>query len=666
MTLRVPDWAHRGLAPERYDADLEDADREALLQPGQLGSVSLRNRVVLPAMETNLTDVGGRVGERLIAYYRARASGGTALVITENTSVHPSGRVTKQMLRIEDDADGQAFDPLVRAIHDEGARIFVQLSHAGRQTVSDTTGQQPWAPSAIPCPIMKEEPRAIDDGDIATLIAAFAAGAGRAQAAGADGVELHMAHGYLLCGFLSPDQNRRTDRWGGDTAGRCAFPEAVVRAIHDRCGPEFPVQARLSADEFVEGGLDVQECVRIARRLAAAGVQSLSISACNYESMFWNIPTYFQPEGTFLPLIERVRMETGLPVVGVGRLHRPAVAGRAIRQGRLDFVAVGRGQIADPAFVRSLRNPSRPARPCLACNRCIASINGSILECAVNPDIGFEREGPDPRWGGRRVLVVGGGPAGLSAAIAASRAGAAVRLVERRPVLGGQLDLAGLPGSKEPVRWYRRWFLDELQRSDVEVRTGHAATEGDLDGMDVVLWAAGSWPIDRLLEGASTLVRVPLDDAMRQPELAGPRPLVLGGGAGGAEAAHHLAAHGAKVALVESKRRIARDLVPSLRFHLEADLRHEGVRAFTQVTDLAGDGLSVRFQCRAEGAVELADCSALVLAAGRESVPLPPWLLSAGVEVLRLGDADRPASIAEALASAAAIFRKRGVSSAPF
>ncbi len=645
--------------PREWGAALSEEDRQALLAPGWMGQMSVRCRVVQPAMETNLGTKDGRVTERLIDYYAARAVGGVGLVIVENTSVHPSGRVTSGMLRIETDEDGAAFVPLAARVQATGARLFVQLSHAGRQTLSDFVGGPPWAPSAIPCPVMKDPPREMTDSDVHTLIEAFVAGAVRAQRAGADGVELHGAHGYLLCGFLSPYSNQRDDAWGGDAVRRAAFPVAVVQGIKRACGAAFPVSFRMSADEYVEGGIDAAEAVGIAQRLVDAGVDVLHVSACNYESMFWNIPTYFLPEAPFASLAAHVKAAVDVPVISVGRLHRPEVAARVLRSGAADFVSIGRGLIADPNLVARVQT-GRSARPCLACNRCIASINGAKLECTVNPEVGFEEAPPVPVRGvpeGAPVLVVGGGPAGMEAAVRARHAGHPVRLVELRDVLGGQLDIAAMPPGKEPVQWYLDWLRGELAQSGADIVTGRAALPADLQDVACVIWAAGSAPTPRSVPGAELIPVIPLDEAMRHPERAGRRPLVLGGGAGGAECAHQLSHEGADVVLVELKRKIARELIPSLRYHLEDELDLEGVRAYTMVRELSFEGdtahlVGRKLDERIEG------ITALVLAAGRTPT-VPGALLNDFDGVVHVvGDAERPASIFEAVTASAALVRQ--------
>jgi len=673
VTLKIgrPEGLPR--TPRRYAASFTEQDRAALLAPGTIGGLELRCRIIQPAMESNLGTADGRVTDRLIAYYEARAKGGVGLVITENTSVHPSGRVAAAMLRIETDEEGALFAPLAARVQAAGAKFFVQLSHAGRQTLSHFVGGPPWAPSPLPCPVMKDEPREMTDADVRTLIDAFVAGAVRAQRAGADGVELHGAHGYLLCSFLSPYSNHRTDAWGGDTARRCAFPVAVIRGIKEACGDDFALSFRMSADEYVEGGIDPDEAVQIARRMVDAGADVLHVSACNYESMFWNIPTYFLPEAPFVSLAARIKEAVDVPIITVGRLHRAEVAARPLRDGHADFVAMGRALIADPTLVARI-HAGRPAltRPCLACNRCLASINGAALECTVNPDLGHETAPPAPlRLSapgepvrrlpvGELVVVVGGGVAGVEAALRAQAAGHPVRLIERRVVLGGQLDIAAMPPGKEPITWYRRWLLDRLKRagSGIEIFLGREASKIDLRGAGALIWAAGSRPTPRAIEGVDDLPVIALDDAMRNPALAGDRPVVLGAGAGGAEGAHQLAFHGARVLLVEAKRTIARDLIPSLRFYLGHELEAEGVEVVTSVKTLRFQGETLELEVRKRGALAFEGITGLVLAAGRTPVPIPEGLTERfSGPVIRLGDAERSGSIFEAATEAARLFR---------
>lgn len=652
-TVAVPEAV---LAPRTY---ARGQDLEALFRPLTVRGVTLPNRVVVPAMETNLAGRDGGVTPRLVDYYVERARGEAGYVTVENTSVHPSGMVTDRMLRLDHDGLTGGFRELVDAVHAAGGRIVVQLSHAGRQTLSDYAGGQPVAPSAIPCPVMKELPRALSRAEIADLVAAFGAAARRAAEAGADGVELHMAHGYLLCGFLSPYSNVREDEYGGSVAGRARFPAEVVRAVREALGGERMVIARISADEKVEGGIEPGEAVEIGRHLVEAGVDLLHVSACNYESMFWNMPSYFLPEGVFEPLAARLRGALGVPVIAVGRIHRPEAAAAAVARGHADLVAMGRATIADPHLPRKARL-GLPIRPCLACNRCIASISGGNLECTVNPEVGAEGR---RRWAasrelpgrGRRILIAGAGPAGLSAAAAAADAGFDVTLAEARGELGGQLDIAALPPHKEPVGWYRDYLVAEVRARPVRVLAGRALDAALLAEVspDALVLATGSRPRLPASLDTGALPVVDADRAMREPGAVGPRPVVLGGGAGGCEVAHHLAALGCSVTVLEKKRKVATDLNPPVRFHMERALRDGGVRILTQVRDVRVEGADVVVQWGRDGDARIMGATALVAAIGREPVgPDPASLEGFSGTVVAIGDADRPRSIFEAVADA--------------
>ncbi len=651
----------QGKSPILYQ---EGRDLSPLFQPFQLGPLRLPNRVIIPAMETNLAGRSGEITDRLIEYYLERVRGEAAYITTENTSVHPSGMVTDKMLRIDHDGLTEGFRRLVEAVHKERGRILIQLSHAGRQTLSDFTSGSLVAPSPLPCPVMKEVPKELTGEEIGELVAAFGAGARRAREAGADGVELHMAHGYLLCGFLSPYSNVRSDEYGGSVSKRALFPSQVVRAVREALGPHRALVCRISADERVPGGLIPDDAIQIGRILMEAGADGLHVSACNYESMFWNMPSYFLPEGSFEPLAARMKRELGVPIIAVGRIHRPELAAHILSQGHADLVAMGRATIADPHLVRKARL-GLPIRPCLACNRCIASISGGPLECTVNPILVSHDSGSESdlksssfnslRSAPLRMMVVGGGPAGLATAIAAIDSRFQVTLVEKRPHLGGQLDLASMPPHKEPVAWYRDYLLAEVKRRPIQVVTGR-----ELDGElllqvdpQVVVLATGSRPRTLSFLDPGGIPIIDADSAMRNPSLAGPRPVVVGGGAGGCEAAHYLASQGCHATVLERKRKVAMDLNPPVRFHLERSLREDGVSVFTQVQSVQVDRGVVLVQVAREGTHRLEGVSAFIAAAGREPVlPESPVLTSYTGMVVSVGDASRPRSIFEAVTDA--------------
>jgi 2,4-dienoyl-CoA reductase (NADPH2) len=286
-------------------SDARDPGRQAwprLFSPLVLGPIELPNRIVMPAMDPSLADPDGRVTPAFHHHYLERVRGGAGLVITGNVAVEPRGRLSPWMAMLADDEATSGFARLCADVRAAGGHLFIQLSHAGRQTVSQFAGGQPVSASAIPCPVMRDPPRALTEDEIDATIEAFARAAARARAAGAHGVELHMAHGYLVCQFLSPYSNHRTDGFGGSETGRVRFAVELVRRVRARVGPDFVVQCRLSADERVEGGITPDLCARQAEALVRAGADAISVSACNYESYRFNMPAYYLPEATYADL----------------------------------------------------------------------------------------------------------------------------------------------------------------------------------------------------------------------------------------------------------------------------------------------------------------------------------------------------------------------------
>lgn len=278
-----------------------------LFSPFKIGSLSVKNRMVMSPMETHLCDKDGFVTDEIIAYYKERALGGVGYITLENTSVDPVGRINDGMLCIHDDNFIPGLKKLTNCIHANGGKIVIQLSHAGKEALPYFTGLKPVSPSAIPSPLTKEVPKELTIEEIKTIVNKFAEGAERAVKAGFDGVEIHMAHGYLVNQFLSPESNTRTDDYGGDTGRRSRFAREVVENIRKRSPQAYPVICRISADEYTDTGLKLEESKEIAMILEKAGASAIHVSACNYASAFYNIPCYYLEEGCFIHLAEGIK-----------------------------------------------------------------------------------------------------------------------------------------------------------------------------------------------------------------------------------------------------------------------------------------------------------------------------------------------------------------------
>jgi dimethylglycine catabolism A len=420
-----------------------------LLTPARIGSVEIRNRIVMPPMTTRLADKEGRVTDDSINYYMARVRGGVGLITVEMASPERAGRHRLRELGIYDDQFLPGLSRLADAIHRGGAKCSIQLGHGGGHTRFDICGETPVAPSAIPHPVFEVTnqtivPRAMTLMDIHATTQAFAAAATRAEKAGFDCVEIHAAHGYLISQFLTPFENRRTDQYGGDLENRARMGLDVLRAV--KAAVRIPVIFRLSVDDYFPEGLQYAEGKQVALWAAEAGADALHIAAGHYRSLpsaARMIPPMNYPDATFLSYAWAVKQEVKVPVIAVGRLGDPDVAAEAIETGKADFIALGRTSIAEPEWVEKLRR-GEPARRCLACNTCVNEMRGGAqMRCVVNGRAGRETEFVSEKPPqGERIAVIGAGPAGLTyAALVAD--GNIVTVFEREAVPGGAFRYAG-------------------------------------------------------------------------------------------------------------------------------------------------------------------------------------------------------------------------------
>lgn len=642
-----------------------------LFSPGRLRGLVLPNRLVMAPMESNMAAADGSVSDGMLAYYTARAAGGVGMVIVEYACVdRPLGLGGSPQLGIDDDALIAGHRRLTAAIAAQGARSCLQLFHAGRQTLRRFTGGlDPVAASAVACRVYREEPREITLPEIEELVSKFGHAAARAVAAGYDAVEIHGAHGYLIGGFLSGASNRRTDLYGGTLANRLRFPLAVVSAVRRGAG-DAPVIFRLSAEEFVEGGTTLDEAVRMAPDLVAAGADALHVSTGTAERMDCNVDPVSAPQGWRIPLARRLREVAGVPVLTVGVIRQPEVAERAVADGSADFVALGRALLADPQWPEKARRGAvADIRPCTSCNWCVDQLLAhKRLGCAENPLAGRETEPAILRSGaGRAAAVVGGGPGGMAAALLLQDAGFRVTLFEKADRLGLGLVASATPPGKDKFFWYRDYLVRRLEASGVELRLGCEAGPDDVLALRPALAIVATGASNREIAvtgGASVPVGFAHDLLTGQePLVAGPAEgpvVIVGSGETGCECAEYVAEMGRNVVLVSRspERRLARRAQYVYRRQLIARLENNPRIRIETGMELAavGDGEAVLRD--RDGAGHRRPAAQVLLALGR--VPengLAAALGAAGVPTHVIGDSREVGRIGDAVHDAYAAVR---------
>ncbi|MGC9324205.1 MAG: FAD-dependent oxidoreductase [Desulfomonilia bacterium] len=631
---------------------------QTLFTPLRINSLELKNRIIMPCLDSTFTGDGGVVTSRLIEYFLRRARGGVSLVLIGPASFESLGIGYRTDYRLDRDDILEGLSGLVRKIHECGIPMGIQMYHAGRQADTDITGGDMVAPSAIADPVRKITPRALSVPQIEQIVHRFGVHALRAKEAGFDVIELHCSHGYLLAEFLSNHANARTDRYGGSVENRARLPMEIIREVRRNVGPEFPILVRLAGDEHVKGGLSTDETPEIAHLLEEAGADAINVSAGTYQSAEWIVPPAFLPRGCNVEAAAAIKKAVNIPVIVAGRINTPELADALITEGRVDAVAMGRPLVADPDLPNKARQGrSDEIRHCIGCDLCVDKLfKGETLVCTVNPEVGHESEfslhkAEHPK----RVMVVGGGPAGMEAARVAALRGHSVSLYDRGEVLGGQLIAASRAPYKEEIVNIIEYYTRVLTRCGVDVHLAHEVTAETVNQVnpDAVLIATGSVPIVPDIPGTDLPHVVQARDVLMGTSDVSGDVAVIGGGSVGCEVSLFLVERGCRVKVFEQLPYVAYGIPRLFGKMMKSRMRDVGVAILTgsQVLRITPEGVvstgpdNVETTHRAQY---------VVIAAGSEPVSRIAQEIEGRVQEIHLiGDAAEPRRAAEAISEGA-------------
>ena len=624
---------------------------DKLFSPITINGKTLKNRCVVSPLLMNFCEEDGTCTERFAAYHEAKAKGGFAMIVTENIAVTSVAKGYQWIPGLWKDEHVPGFKAMTDRIHQHGALMIAQLNHPGRQASEKYAKAQSWAPSAIPDPYHNQEmPHEMTIEEIRQTVSDFGDAARRAKMAGFDGIELHGAHGYMIPQFMSMYTNKRTDEYGGDLFNRMRFALEIIQDVREKCGGDFILGYRLSADERVTGGLRIEDTKAIIPFLDEAGVDYFSVSIAVNATDDQMIPSMYYDHGYQVNYAKEVKDVTHKPVITVGRINDTRIANSILMSNKADLIGFARQSLTDPETPNKAKaGRFAEIRKCVGClHGCVDHIdNGFPGSCELNPLVGHESD-PEYRTvktdSPRKVMVIGAGPGGMQAAIAAAECGHDVKIYDSDRWAGGQYRLASVPPGKGEIAAFLCWQVNELKKLNVPMILNTTVTKELVleEKPDVVIAATGVTPIvPRKIPGVLNENVVLGQDVLSGAANTGDRCVVVGGGLVGVEVANHLASLLKQVTVVEMREGIALDESPAPRKDLLRDLANNGAKAYTETTveEITDHSVVVSGKFNEE-----IPADSVILAIGRvPNTELADALSAEGIDVRVIGDAKQPA-----------------------
>jgi 2,4-dienoyl-CoA reductase-like NADH-dependent reductase (Old Yellow Enzyme family)/thioredoxin reductase len=636
-----------------------------LLEPFAIGDMSLKNRIVQSPMDLDYADDDGYLTDRGFHYFEARAKGGTGLIIVGISFIRRDGKSLKNQHGFYDDSFIPGMRKLTDTVHQHGAKIAMQLHHGGRLAKYREKGTLLLAPSAVSFSALSgavsnmagysDTPRELSIPEIEELIACFVKAAKRAREAGFDGVELHGAHGYLIQQFLSPASNKRSDRFGGSVENRARFLFETIKAIKTTLGESFPVWCRIDGQEFgIDGGITQSDAQATAQLAQAAGADAIHVS-CSGPTNPINLTTPTHIPAVIAGLAEGIKRVISIPVIAVGKMD-PEAAETILQKGQADLIAFGRSHITDPELARkvSLGN-LEDVRPCIYCMRCRDDVFASVggVKCSVNAALGREVEFSITTTSNpKKILIIGGGPAGMEAARVAALRGHSVTLWEKNSKLGGQLIFGCIPPHKDRIEVFRKYLESQVKKAGVTVEVGFNGTKEKILAFkpDAVIFATGGTPFSPPIPNRGNIPVIQAIDVLAGKEKVGKRVVIVGGGLVGCELAEYLAQNGKKVTVTNILDEMGQGVGAGLRGPLIARLVEMGIDLLTSVKyeHFGNDGVVLVTK---KGVRTTIPADTIVLAAGLKPCQKDYEEIKNKIaEINLIGDCVTPRTIRDAIA----------------